>query len=78
MNDQNEDFSELDKYYQTLNYICPKCNSKDNVIPCAFGRPSQKLIAYAEAGKVKLMGCCISPDKVVKAFCKSCQNEIYD
>jgi len=37
---------------------CPKCGSK-NSVKIVYGMPSFKLFQEAEAGKVKLGGCCI-------------------
>ena len=76
---ENNGFEELDKHYKSLNYQCPKCESKD-VIPCVFGRPSAQLAAYASAGNVKLLGCCPEPNqdnKFLKAYCKKCDLNIY-
>ena len=52
---------------------CPRCGSK-NSIRIVYGYPSHELFNEAEAGKVKLGGCCIfegSPEY----FCKDCEHE---
>lgn len=52
---------------------CPNCGSK-NSIKITYGYPSHELFLEAEAGKVKLGGCCIfegNPDY----FCKDCGHE---
>lgn len=40
---------------------CPKCKSK-NVRKIMYGYPSYEAFEKAEAGKIVLGGCCISPD----------------
>ncbi len=52
---------------------CPKCGSC-NSVKIVYGMPGFKLFQEAEAGKVKLGGCCIvegSPEY----YCKDCNNE---
>ena len=59
----------MDKKYKQ----CPKCGSK-NSGEIIYGMPSYELFQEAEAGKVKLGGCCIGendPDY----FCKDCGHE---
>jgi hypothetical protein len=67
---------ELDAYYKNINLpTCTSCNTKDDVIPCVFGRPSSDLLTYASMGRVKLMGCCVS-SKEPDGFCKKCNKEV--
>ena len=77
---ENRNFNELDTHYKSFRYECPKCKSKQNVIPCIFGRPSAQLVEYAEAGYAKLLGCCPEPNennKYLKAYCKKCDLDIF-
>jgi len=58
----------------TINYKkCPKCGS-ENVIPIAYGLPGPELFKKAEAGKVKLGGCCIE-DNFPEYYCNDCEHE---
>ncbi|PAA74849.1 hypothetical protein BOX15_Mlig009883g3, partial [Macrostomum lignano] len=55
---------------------CPQCGHQLNadssvIVPIVYGRPSSELMASAEAGRVKLGGCCISPDSPT-LHCKKC------
>lgn len=52
---------------------CPKCGSK-NSVKIVYGMPSFKLFQEAEAGKVKLGGCCII-EGGPEYYCKDCKNE---
>lgn len=52
---------------------CPKCGSK-NSVKIVYGMPSFKLFQEAEAGKVKLGGCCII-EGGPEYHCKDCNNE---
>lgn len=52
---------------------CPKCRSV-NVIKIIYGYPSSELFQKAEAGKIRLGGCCIYEDNP-DYFCKDCENE---
>jgi len=57
-----------------INYKqCPKCGSK-NSVKIVYGMPSHELFQEAEAGKVKLGGCCII-EGGPEYFCKDCENE---
>lgn len=57
-----------------INYKqCPNCGSK-NSLKIIYGLPSYELYQEAEAGKVKLGGCCMivgGPEY----FCKDCEHE---
>ena len=58
----------------TVNYRqCPNCGSKDT-LKIIYGYPSHELFLKAEAGKVKLGGCCLSIDSP-EYFCKDCEHE---
>lgn len=58
----------------TINYKkCPKCGS-ENVIPIAYGMPGPELFKKAEAGKVKLGGCCIEENSP-EYYCNDCVYE---
>jgi len=52
---------------------CPECGSK-NSVKIVYGMPSFKLFQEAEAGKVKLGGCCII-EGGPEYHCKDCNNE---
>lgn len=52
---------------------CPRCGSK-NSIRIVYGYPSHELFNEAEAGKVKLGGCCIF-ESSPEYFCKECEHE---
>ena len=58
--------------------ICPKCNSRDDVIPSILGMPTRELGVYARAGHVELLGCCPIPGQPSKrGKCKKCGTDIY-
>ncbi len=52
---------------------CPKCGSNE-VIPIVYGYPSEELFLRAEAGKVKLGGCCVEAFAMDR-HCKKCGEE---
>lgn len=57
-----------------VNYkICPKCGSK-NAIRIVYGEPTLETCLQAEAGKVKLGGCCLRHWGPAY-FCKDCEYE---
>jgi len=57
-----------------INYKqCPKCGSK-NSLRIIYGMPSHELFEEADAGKVRLGGCCIFEGNP-EYFCKDCENE---
>ncbi|MCD8502748.1 MAG: hypothetical protein LRY71_15145 [Bacillaceae bacterium] len=57
-----------------MNYKqCPKCASK-NTLKFLYGMPTHEAIEQAEAGKIKLGGCCVivgGPEY----YCNDCENE---
>ena len=58
--------------------ICPKCNSREDVIPSVMGLPTWELGVYASAGHVELLGCCPEPGKPMKrGKCKKCGTGIF-
>lgn len=75
---QNSKIKEkFDEHYKNIDLpICTECNSKNDMIPCVFGKPTSDLATYASMGHVKLMGCCVS-SKNPKGFCKKCIKEVY-
>jgi len=77
----------LNKYMQKNNFVftpkeikrpqktkCPKCGSKKDVIPIAYGYPTAQTMKEAEKGNIKLGGCCIS-DVDPQWWCKRCKRE---
>lgn len=78
----NNEFHELDAHYKSITRPnCPKCKSNADVIPCVIGRPTKTLSKYAEAGHVRLMGCCpISNEnnEHLVAICKKCETQIFE
>ena len=69
----------LDEYYKKNLPNCSKCGNNENVVRCVYGKPSKELAAYASAGNVQLMGCCLPErGKEVRAKCKKCDSIIYD
>ena len=57
-----------------INYKqCPKCGS-ENAIPIVYGLPGAELFKQAEAGKVKLGGCCVEDDSP-EYYCNDCDHE---
>ncbi len=75
------------KYMQKNNFVftpkeikrppktkCPKCGSKKDVIPIAYGYPTAQTMKEAEKGNIKLGGCCIA-DVETQWYCKSCKKE---
>jgi hypothetical protein len=66
---------EFDEYYkknQDKLPVCPKCQTKTNVIPTVRGRPTEALMLYASEGNVKLSGC----TQGYQGWCKTCQEFI--
>ena len=58
----------------TVNYKqCPNCGSKDT-LKIIYGYPSYELFLEAEAGKVKLGGCCVPIDGP-DYFCQDCKHK---
>jgi hypothetical protein len=47
---------------KTKNQKCPKCESKE-VIPIAYGYPSEKMLEKADRDEVTLGGCCVAPNQ---------------
>lgn len=52
---------------------CPKCESKE-VIPIAYGYPTEELLERAGRDEVTIGGCCIAPDQP-EWYCKVCEHE---
>jgi len=52
---------------------CPRCGSKDSA-KIVYGMPSYELFQEAEAGKIKIGGCCITED-APEFYCKICDYE---
>lgn len=58
----------------SINYKkCPKCGST-KVLKILYGMPTHEVFLKAEAGEVKLGGCCIT-DSDPEYYCKDCHNE---
>lgn len=53
--------------------MCPACGSV-NIVKIVYGYPCFELFQNAEAGKVRLGGCCIS-DSDPEYFCRDCEKE---
>ena len=53
--------------------MCPRCSSS-KVLPIVYGYPSEDLMAEAEAGKVRLGGCIVSPGDPDRA-CGECSHQ---
>jgi len=57
-----------------INYKkCPNCGST-NVLGILYGMPTHEAFLKAEAGEIKLGGCCITGNDP-EYFCKDCENE---
>ena len=66
---------EFDDYYLKRREqlpVCPKCQTKDHVIPSVRGKPSQDLLLYANEGHIKLSGCTESYD----GWCNNCNESV--
>ncbi len=53
---------------------CPICKKTDMVIPIVYGYPGPELFKMSEKGKIKLGGCCISPENT-EWYCKRDKKE---
>ena len=51
---------------------CPKCSSKENVVPIRYGMPGPKMQQDYYEGKIKLGGCCIEENDP-KWYCNKCE-----
>lgn len=57
-----------------INYkLCPNCGST-NVLGILYGMPTHEAFLKAEAGEMKLGGCCIT-DCDPEYYCKECEHE---
>ena len=52
---------------------CPKCSSKDSVVPIAYGLPGDEMRKEAGEEKIVLGGCIIREDSP-NWYCKECEN----
>jgi hypothetical protein len=71
----DEKRKQFDEYYQKNRDklpVCPTCQTKNNVIPVARGRPTRELALYAEEGNIKLSGC----TEDYQGWCKKCEEFI--
>ncbi|KAL9642922.1 hypothetical protein ABK040_010616 [Willaertia magna] len=72
MNKRNE---YLKTYYLDKNIeipTCPKCHSKDFIIPCSRGKPVAQKLQDSKDNYVKLTGCCRSAE----GYCVKCKELI--
>jgi hypothetical protein len=53
---------------------CPKCSSKDSVVPIAYGLPGDEMRKESSEGKIVLGGCIIRED-APDWYCKECEND---
>ena len=53
---------------------CPKCSSKENVIPIRYGMPGVEMQQDFHEGKIKLGGCGIV-ENAPKWYCNKCKYE---
>ena len=54
--------------------ICPKCLSKDSVIPIRYGMPGIEMQNEYHEGKIKLGGCMVYEESP-NYHCKDCKYE---
>lgn len=60
--------------FMAINYKeCPNCESK-NTLKILYGMPTHEAIEQAEAGKIRLGGCCVTVGGP-EYYCKDCENE---
>ncbi len=52
---------------------CPTCGS-GNTVKFLYGYPTEKAFLLEQQGKIKLGGCCISPENS-EVYCKNCGHE---
>lgn len=58
----------------SLNYKkCPRCGS-NNSLKIIYGMPSHEIFLKAEAGEIRIGGCCITSDDP-EYYCKECEYE---
>ena len=53
---------------------CPKCSSKENVIPIQYGYPGPEMWKESDMGEIKLGGCGIV-ENAPKWHCSKGKNE---
>lgn len=53
---------------------CPKCGTKQHVIPIVYGLPDDELMEQSKRGEVALGGC-VMDEKNPHWLCKSCKTE---
>jgi hypothetical protein len=51
---------------------CPRCRSKDDVIPILYGYPKPYLLLFPEHDQYELGGCCIIPPNIELWRCRKC------
>jgi hypothetical protein len=56
---------------------CPQCQSPD-IIPIAYGLPSEELLESAQRGEVHLGGCVMFMHPMADQYCKTCEFSWYD
>jgi len=56
--------------------LCPKCRSKENVIPIVYGLPGPELQEKAKRGEVILGGCVVTGNEP-HWYCKVCKQRWY-
>ena len=79
-NDQAKIIEDMHKTFRTDERlpVCPKCKSRDDVIPSVMGLPTWEMGVYARAGHAELLGCCPEPGKPMKkGKCKKCGTDIF-
>ena len=52
---------------------CPKCSSKDSVVPIVYGFPGDEMQKEYHERKIELGGCVIEED-APDWYCKECEN----
>ena len=53
---------------------CPKCSSKENIVPIRYGMPGPEMQQDFYEGKIKLGGCSIV-ENAPEWYCNKCENE---
>ena len=53
---------------------CPKCSSKDSVVPIRYGMPSVEMQNEYDEGKIRIGGCVIE-ESAPDYHCNYCQYE---
>ena len=59
---------------KSISKSCPKCSSKENIVPIRYGMPGVEMQQEHHDGKIKLGGCGIV-DNAPEWYCNKCEHD---